>query len=80
MDFYKIIHEIKALINVTYYLNSRTIKVEIEKIYDLTFIEMYDCGLTSDLGKQDVAQMKNSGHKLKNIALKVIKKFNLFNN
>ncbi len=45
-----------------------------QKIYgkhSLTFIDMNGRCFTSDLGKEDVAQVKNSGHELKNFALKI---------
>jgi hypothetical protein len=51
-----------------------------QKIYgnqSLTFIDMNGRRFTSDLGKEDVAQVKNSGHELKNFALKIFEKFTI---
>ncbi len=51
-----------------------------QKIYgkhSLTFIDMNGRRFASDLGKEDVAQVKNSGHELQNFALQIFKQFKI---
>ncbi len=51
-----------------------------QKIYgkqSLTFIDMNGRRFASNLGKEDVAHVKNSGHELKNFALKIFEIFTI---